>query len=82
MSERIETGQQARDFISAGDVNSQPEWFWNQLGCSWDAMQELAISTCQAIPPDNRLMPGFAILCMEMGARLALRADPQNTEED
>ena len=75
MSERIETGQQARNFISAGDSKMEPEWFWEELGCSWEAVQELAMSTCNAIPPPNRLEPGYAILCMEMGARLALRID-------
>jgi hypothetical protein len=75
MSERIETGQQARDFISQGDAQLDPEWFWEQLDCSWGAIQELAMSTMKAIPPENRHDPGYAILCMEMGARLALRID-------
>ena len=73
MSQRIENGRQARAFISAGDPHADPPLIWEQLGCSWDAIEELAKNTCEAIPGEHRLTPGYVILCMEMGARLALR---------
>lgn len=79
MSKRIETVQQAKDFIVAGDRQMDFDWFWNSLDCDPRAIAELASSLVSTIGGERvTLEPGsvsYTLLCMEFGARLALRLD-------
>ena len=79
MSTRIETADQARDFIVAGDRMMDFDWFWDRLDCEPRAIAELAASIAETVGSDavgNVFnSASYTLLCMEFGARLALRLD-------
>lgn len=69
MAQRIETANDAMAFVAAGDAQMEPDWFWERLDCNAEAIAELAAVCAHTLPHDG----AFALTCMEIGARLALR---------